>query len=285
MKIPRLWHIGIAILLLKVGLITYLMITVLPTIDPDEKIFDQTFLIFALIGFAAQIIDGALGMAYGASCSSLLLNFGVSPQMASTAVHTAEVFTTGVSGLSHLRFKNIDKQLFFRLVFPGVVGAVIGAYFLSELIDGNIIKPYISMYLLVLGCIILLKGLRNKPKAQIRVKRAEGLALIGGFLDAVGGGGWGPVVTSNIINQGMDPKETIGTVNTTEFFVAFFSTGVFLIFGGIDSWQIVLGLVLGGIIAAPMGAYMAHKINKRFLMIMVGIVVILVSAYTIYNTF
>ena len=279
----RLWHIGLGILVLKVALITYLLITVLPTISWSEVEVSKTFVTFVIIGFTAQMIDGTLGMAYGVSCSTMLLNFGVPPRVATAAVHTAEVFTTGVSGLSHIRFKNIDKRLFFRLVFPGVIGAMLGAYFISEIFDGNVIKPYVALYLLVLGIIILLKGLGRKHKEHIDVKRAGLLAFIGGFLDAIGGGGWGPIVTSNILSQGKNPKETIGTVNTTEFFVAFFSTGVFLFFVGIDSWPVVLGLILGGVIAAPMGAYFASRINKRTLMILVGIVIILTSLYTVYR--
>ncbi len=285
MKWLRLWHIGFAIFTLKITLITYLLITVLPNVDWSTAHIDNTFLLFVLVGFVAQMIDGTLGMAYGVSCTTLLLHFGVLPRVASAAVHTAEVFTTGVSGLSHIRFKNIDKRLFFRLVFPGVLGAMVGAYFLSEIFDGNLIKPYVAIYLLVLGIIILIKGLQNKPKIHIDVKRAGLLALIGGFMDAVGGGGWGPIVTSNIINQGKNPKETIGTVNTTEFFVAFFSTGVFLFFVGVESWPVVLGLIVGGVVAAPVGAFFASRVNKRTLMILVGVVIIVTSCYTVYRAF
>lgn len=285
MRFPRLWHIGFAILVLKVSLLTYLLITILPAVDVLSDLFGQSFYIYILIGFAAQMVDGALGMAYGISCSSMLLHFGVSPKVASAAVHTAEVFTTGVSGLSHIRFRNIDKRLFLRLVFPGVAGAMLGAYFLSEMIDGDFIKPFVSFYLLILGLILLRTGIINKPKAHTEVKRAGLLALIGGFLDSIGGGGWGPVVTSNIMQQGKSPKETIGTVNTTEFFVAYFSTGVFLFFVGIESWPVIAGLILGGIVAAPIGAYLTHKINKRILMIMVGTIVILTSLYSIWQVF
>lgn len=283
MKLLKLWHIGFAILVLKVVLITYLLVTVLPTVNAFDLIPGNTFYIFVIVGFVAQMIDGTLGMAYGVSCSTLLLNLGIAPKVASAAVHTAEVFTTGVSGLSHIGFKNIDKQLFFRLVFPGVIGAMAGAYLLSEVIDGHRIKPFVAAYLFILGLVILIKGIRNRPKEHIKVKRAGLLAFVGGFLDAAGGGGWGPIVTSNIINQGKNPKETIGTVNTTEFFVAFFSTGVFLFFVGVESWPVVLGLIIGGIVAAPVGALLAHRVNKRALMILVGMVVMLTSSITLYH--
>jgi uncharacterized membrane protein YfcA len=281
----RLWHIGFAIFVLKVILISYLLITVLPTVDWTTFHVPDTFLLFVLVGFVAQLVDGTLGMAYGVSCTTLLLHFGITPRVATAAVHTAEVFTTGVSGLSHIGLKNIDKHLFFRLVFPGVLGAMVGAYCISALIDGKWIKPYVAVYLLILGIIILIKGMRNRPREHTGVKRAGWLALFGGFLDAIGGGGWGPIVTSNILSQGKSPKETIGTVNTTEFFVSFFSTGVFLFFIGVESWPVVLGLITGGIAAAPMGAFFASRINKRTLMILVGVAITLTSCYTVFRAF
>jgi len=276
-------HIGISIIVLKVALVGFLLITILPEASLGNIQIDYTFLQFIVIGFVAQLIDGTLGMAYGVSCSTLLMNFGVSPKVATASVHTAEVFTTGVSGLAHLRFKNIDKQLFFRIVITGVIGAVIGAYLISEIFDGKLIKPFIAAYLLFLGVVILIKGIRNKKKKETRVKRAEGLALVGGFCDAVGGGGWGPLVTSNIIQQGKNPRETIGTVNTAEFFIAFFSTGVFLFFVGIDNWQVVLGLIAGGVVAAPAGAYFASRVNRRAMMILIGVAITITSTVTIIN--
>ncbi len=277
-------HIGFTIILLKIILIGYLLITVLPTVNFNKIHIENSFYGFILAGFVAQMIDGALGMAYGVSCTTLLLSLGIPPRISTSAVHTAEVFTTGVSGLSHLTLKNIDKELFFKIAFTGVLGAMIGAYAISELFDGKIIKPYISAYIGILGLIILFKGIANKTKEFTRVKWPRLLAFVGGFLDAVGGGGWGPIVSSNIINQGNDPQKTIGTVNTAEFFVAFFSTGVFLFFVGVENWQVVLGLIIGGTIAAPIGAYFSTKINKKALMIIVGLVLILISAYTIYKS-
>jgi len=278
-------YVGISIVLLKLTLVAFLLATVLPGLSAADIRVDSTFFTFALVGFIAQMIDGALGMAYGVSCSTMLMQFGVSPKVASAAVHTAEVFTTGVSGLSHLRFRNIDRTLFFRIVITGVIGAVIGAYLISAIFDGNLVKPFIAAYLLILGTIILVKGIRKKKKREGQVKRAEALAFVGGFFDAIGGGGWGPIVTSNILQQGKNPRQTIGTVNTAEFFVAFFSTGVFLFFVGIESWQIVLGLIAGGIIAAPIGAYFASRINKSALMILIGVVIILTSVISIYKAF
>ena len=285
MKFLRFRHIGIAILVLKTSLIAYLIYLVSTKPPSELLVLDTTLWQFILVGFLAQLVDGTLGMAYGVSCSTLLLNFGVAPKVATAAVHTAEVFTTGVSGLSHLKFGNIDKKLFLRIVITGVAGAMIGAYLISAVFDGKLIKPYIATYLLVLGIVILVKGIRNQPKPESKIKYAEVLALFGGFFDAIGGGGWGPIVTSNLINQGKNPRETIGTVNTAEFFVAFFGTGVFLFFVGIDSWKTVLGLIIGGVIAAPIGAYFASRVNKKTIMILIGAVIILTSSYTLYKIF
>ncbi|MEI6311789.1 MAG: sulfite exporter TauE/SafE family protein [Bacteroidota bacterium] len=279
----RLRHIGYVIIVLKIILISFLLYQLFPKLQADEIHLNTRFIWFVIAGFIAQLIDGALGMAYGVSCSTLLLNVGVSPKLASASVHTAEVFTTGVSGLSHIKMRNIDKKLFFRIVIPGVISAMIGAYLISDVFDGKMIKPYIACYLLILGMVIIYKGFKNKKKEFVEVKRAGLLAFAGGMLDAIGGGGWGPIVTSNIINQGKNPAETIGTVNTAEFFITFFSTGVFLFFVGIDHWDILLGLILGGVVAAPLGAYLSKKVNKRAMMFIVGITVIITSLFTIYK--
>ncbi|MBK8549651.1 MAG: sulfite exporter TauE/SafE family protein [Ignavibacteria bacterium] len=279
---PR--HIGILIIILKTTLVVFiiLQLTVFSQKGLDISL-DEQFLFFAIAGFIAQLIDGALGMAYGVSCTTFLLNFGIPPALASASVHTAEVFTTGVSGLSHLFLKNVNTKLFFKLAIPGVIGAVVGAYLLSAVLDGGLVKPYIAAYLFFIGIFILIKSFKVfKPKEE--VKKVSLLGLTGGFFDSIGGGGWGPIVTSNLIAQGKTPKETIGTVNTAEFFVTFFSTGVFLFFVGIDSWKIILGLIIGGVIAAPLGALMATKVKPRVLMFLVGLVIIITSSYTIYKS-
>ena len=276
--------IGIAIVTFKVVAIAALLYYLVIEYQSGNLLFDENFKWFLLAGFVAQLIDGALGMAYGVSCTTLLLNFGLPPSMASASVHISEIFTTGVSGLSHLKFKNIDKALFFKLLFTGVLGAVLGAYLISDFFDGQTVKPYIAAYLLILGIFILYKGIRNAPTSGKKIRYVPRLAFFGGLLDACGGGGWGPIVTSNLLNKGGDPRTSIGTVNTAEFFVTFFASAVFIFFLGIQFWQIVLGLIIGGCLAAPLGAYLVSKINKRYLMIMVGILIIVVSCYTIYKT-
>lgn len=277
-------HIVIAIVLLKGLVILYFAYLLFQEFLMDKLTFDNTFLIFIGVGFLAQMIDGALGMAYGVSCTTLLLHFGIPPSFASASVHTSEIFTTGVSGLSHIKFKNIDKNLFFKLVITGVLGAVAGAYLLSGFFQGDIIKPYIAGYLLILGFYIIYKGFSREIKAKKKVKRAPLLALFGGFMDAIGGGGWGPIVTSNLLSQGKNPRKTIGTVNTAEFFVTYFATAIFIFILGVEYWQIILGLIVGGVVAAPFGAYVTSRINKKVLFFAIGILIVLTSSYTLYKS-
>lgn len=277
-------HITYVIVALKVAIVSWLIWQFFYTNSDQGFIIDTDFFLFLIVGLIAQIIDGTLGMAYGVSCTTFLLHLGVPPVVASASVHTAEVFTTGVSGLSHLYHGNVDKKLFLRLAIPGAMGAVIGAFLLSRVLDGNAIKPFIAGYLLVLGILILVKSIKE-PLFKEEIKNVSPLGLIGGALDSIGGGGWGPIVTSNIIHKGRTPQITIGTVNTAEFFVAFFSTGVFLFFIGLEGWKTILGLIVGGVIAAPIGAYAVRFVKPRVLMFIVGLAIIITSAFTIITSF
>jgi len=276
-------QIVITILTLKSVIILYFGYLLFNALLQDTLVFNNDFYLFMGIGFLAQLIDGALGMAYGISCTTLLLNFGIPANIASASVHASEIFTTGVSGLSHIKYKNIDKKLFFQLVITGTLGAVIGAYVISGVLDGNFIKPYIAAYLLLLGIYIIYKGFSKKRTDKKPIKRAPLLALIGGFMDAIGGGGWGPIVTSNLLSQGKNPRKAIGTVNTAEFFVTYFATSIFIAFLGIDHWQVIAGLIIGGVIAAPIGAYIVSKINKKAIFLLVGLLIIITSSYTLYK--
>jgi len=248
-----------------------------------SDVVSSDFFFYLLVGLGAQLVDGALGMAYGVTSTSFLLSLGVPPAISSASVHVAEIFTTGASAISHFRFKNINKKLFRTLLIPGIVGAVAGAYILSDLIDGDFIKPFISIYLAFLGVLILRKAIMVKQK-KTKTKRVGLLAAVGGFMDSIGGGGWGPIVTSTLLGQGRDPRYTIGSVNAAEFGVTLASGITFLILTGVSSWQVVLGLVIGGVIAAPLGALLVGRIGKRTLMLMVGILVIGLSIRTIWNS-
>ena len=231
---------------------------------------------FILVGFGAQMVDGALGMAYGVISSTLLLTLGVPPSRASASVHVAETFTTAVSAISHILHKNVDWKLFSKLIIPGVIGGVTGAYVLSN-IDGAVIKPYIQAYLAAIGLYLVWRGFHLPPK-QKDPKWVTPLGLTGGFMDATGGGGWGPIVTSNLLVQGSSPRHTIGTVNTVEFFLTLSISLTFLIHLG---WQAfttyTLGLLIGGVLAAPVGAMLAKHIPPRLLFTAVGFILTLTS--------
>ena len=246
-----------------------------------QSLFTSQLLFYIGVGLAAQMVDGALGMAYGATSSSLLLGLGIPPAIASASVHVAEVFTTGASGIAHFKLGNVNKKLFLYLLIPGMAGAIIGAYLLSDKIDGDVIKPFMSAYLMILGIIIIKKGLQSQRRKS-KVKRLGPLAFIGGFMDAVGGGGWGPIVTSTLLSKGRTVHYTIGSVNAAEFFISASSAVTFLIFTGISSWQVVVGLIIGGVIASPFAAILVRRIKRKPLMIMVGIMVIILSLRTIF---
>lgn len=249
-----------------------------------QSVFTQELLFYILVGLAAQTVDGALGMAYGATSSSLLLGLGIPPAITSASVHVAEVFTTGASGIAHFKLGNVNKKLFLYLLIPGMTGAIIGAYLLSNKIDGDAIKPYISAYLMILGVIVLRKAFQSN-KAKSKTKRLGPLAFFGGFMDAIGGGGWGPIVTSTLLSKGRTVHYTIGSVNAAEFFITIASASTFLVFTGVDSWQVIIGLIIGGVIAAPFAAILVRKLKRKPIMIIVGLLVILMSLRNIISTF
>lgn len=231
---------------------------------------------FVAIGFAAQLVDGAIGMAYGVSATTVLLSLGIAPAIASASVHAAEVFTTGASGLAHWHAGNVQPALVRNLAIPGMLGGAGGAWLLSEL-PGDTIRPFISLYLLVMGVMILGKALVRPRAAPGRLDYVRPLGLVGGFLDAIGGGGWGPVVVSTLIGRGATPRFVIGSVNLAEFFVTTTIATTFLITIGLELWPIIVGLVIGGVVAAPFAAQVARRLPGRPLMILVGTVVILLS--------
>lgn len=244
--------------------------------------FGPEFFTFVAVGFFAQLVDGALGMAFGVISTTALVALGVPPAAASAGVHAVETVTTAVSGTSHAIARNINWKLFFRIAVPGIAGAVLGAYLLTS-IPAEKAKPLIQAYLGVLGIWIFWRGFRH-----IHVEReprvVEPLGLAGGFLDAAGGGGWGPIVTSNLIAQGTAPRQTIGTVNAAEFLVTMSAAITFIYHLG---WEVVtnatLGLLAGGVIAAPFGAILARRLKPDVLMILVGIVLMATSTFGIWR--
>lgn len=248
--------------------------------------FDLNALLpFIAIGFAAQMIDGALGMAFGVISNTLMVGvLGIPPALASQRVHIVECFTTATSGVSHLIHGNIDRKLFFRLLLPGMAGGILGAYALTS-VDASVVKPWVLLYLSGIGIYLLTRGILYPPKIK-EAKHVAPLGLIGGFLDAAGGGGWGPVVTSNLLIQGADPRKVVGTVNTVEFFLTLTISATFIWQIGIaDLAGATLGFLIGGVAAAPFGAWAAKHIPAKAMLIMVGIVLTLTSLYGAYSAF
>lgn len=240
----------------------------------------ELLLPFILVGFVAQMIDGALGMAFGTISNTLLLTLGVPPAAASAGVHTVESFTTAVSGISHAAHGNIDWPLFRRLVIPGVIGGVLGAYVLTQ-IDADVAKPLILVYLAAIGIYLLYRAFKHSP-ADRPPGLVAPLGLVGGFLDAAGGGGWGAIVTSNLLVQGANPRKTIGTVSAAEFFLTVTISATFLATLGLAAFtQMTLGLLIGGVAAAPFGALIAKRVQARSLLVMVGLVLTATSLFSL----
>ncbi|WP_370264114.1 sulfite exporter TauE/SafE family protein [Limnobacter sp.] len=248
----------------------------------SETLNDKMFWSAVAVGLLAQAVDGALGMAYGVTSTTFLLSAGATPAMASASVHIAEVFTTGVSGVSHAKLGNVDKKLFLRLLVPGMIGAVLGAVLVTQ-VDGKAMKPFISAYLLIMGLYILSKAWRTIKARKEAPKHVGKLALFGGFVDSAGGGGWGPVVTTSLVGAGNDPRTTIGSVNFAEFFLALAGAASFTLLAGSGVWVLVLGLVIGGLFAAPFAALVTRKLNTRTLLVLVGTLITLVSLFNLYK--
>lgn len=245
--------------------------------------------IFAFIGFLAQLIDGSLGMAYGVTSSSLLLTFGMAPAIASASIHISEVVTTAASGISHIKFGNVDRQAIFKLIIPGSIGAFIGACFLSNL-PGDVVKPYISLFLLILGIYVVIRFLfKHKPSStrdhlNLTTRQAVPLGLIAGFADATGGGGWGPLTTPILLSKnGNSARKVVGTVDTSEFAIAIAATLGFLVSLGWQdvNWFWVVALMLGGVIAAPIAAWLVKIMPSYLLGVLVGGFIILTNVWTL----
>ncbi len=255
-----------------------------PEVDILQHILadPQALLIFALIGFSAQLVDGALGMAFGQISSTILISIGVPPAAASAGVHTAETFTTAVSAISHVAHRNVDWSLFTRLAIPGVIGGVIGAYVLTA-VDASAAKPFVLAYLTSLGLYLFYRGIMHRHTERTP-KVVSPLGFIGGFLDAAGGGGWGGIVTSNLLVQGSNPRKTIGTVNTAEFFLTVTISATFIATLGVKAFTVATtGLLLGGVLAAPFGAWVAKRVNPDLLLTFVGALLTTVSLYGLYR--
>ncbi|MFM9976774.1 MAG: sulfite exporter TauE/SafE family protein [Sphingomonadaceae bacterium] len=241
---------------------------------------------FIAVGFAAQLVDGALGMAFGVIATTALLLLGIPPALATSYVHVIKTFTGAASGVSHILHRNVDWLLFLRLSVAGVAGGVGGALLLSHLhlADANFARPFVFAYLVLIGLFILWRGIGYKIARERRARVVEPIAAVGGFLDATGGGGWGPVVTSNLLLQGNNPRMTVGTVNSAEFVLAVAVTITYLLSLGIkDLTAPVIGLLIGGVAAAPLGSLLTRHIPARQMMIIVGILLTAISLFGLYR--
>ncbi len=238
-----------------------------------------SIVVFVIVGFIAQMIDGALGMAYGVSSTTFLLSLGISPAAASASVHAAEIVTSSISGLSHWRLGNVELDLVKRLLVPGVLGGVIGAYVLTSLPSG-VVKPLVSVYLLAMGLVILRKSMMAN-RAQPGRSHLIPLGLVGGFFDAIGGGGWGPIVTTTLVATGNTPRFVVGSVNLAEFFVTVCESVTFILTIGLTHANIIIGLIIGGGTAAPLAAVVCKKLPEKTLMRLVGLLIIVLSVRTI----
>lgn len=250
---------------------------------------DSELLLYMFGGFIAQMIDGALGMAYGVSVTTFLLSLGIpsiTPAVASASMHTSEIFTTGSSSLVYMRYKNINIKLFKALLWPGIIGTIIGATVVSFVSKDNIsiIKPIVALYTLTLGVLIILRALKINLRNNNKIKQIFPVAFFGGFLDSVGGGGWGPIVTTSLVAGGRNLRYAIGSSHLAKFFVALVSTITFSFIIGISHWKIIFGLVIGSMIAAPISIYLSNKIPIKKGLILVGSLVIIISLKTIIQT-
>ena len=248
----------------------------------------EDFLLFLMVGFLAQIVDGSLGMAYGVISSTVLLSMGVPPATASASTHAAEIFTTAASAGSHAANKNVDWKLFTPLAIAGCIGGVVGAFVLTS-IDGDTIKPFITGYLALMGLLIIWRAWRGLGSSRFPLKFTPPLGLLGGFFDAIGGGGWGPTVTTTIVGAGSEPRRAIGTANAAEFFVTATISATFLAAMLTGHWEqsgglanhalAIAGLIVGGLLAAPLAGFVVRIAPVRVLTIAVGVLVLCTAAY------
>jgi len=241
------------------------------------------YVLLGAIGFLAQLVDGALGMAFGVISTTAMLSMGMPPAQASAIVHTAEIFTTAGSAGSHIWHRNVDWRLVARLGVAGVLGAVLGAWVLSN-VDAGAVRPFISAYLLAVGGFILFKAWRGIPARDAPAPWVGPIGFVAGFLDASGGGGWGPVATTTLVGSGHAPRMAVGSVNTTEFFVTIAAATTFFVELGASPWRELLALVVGGLLAAPLGGWAVKHIPARVLMVAVGCLVIALSCWQLART-
>ena len=234
------------------------------------------------VGFVAQLIDGCVGMGYGITSSAILATLGIPPAVTSATVHAAEVVTAGVSSVSHAWFRNIDRKIFFSLLVPGVLGGIVGASVLAHA-PTPIVRPFVWGYLLITSLVVLSRVILKRTPLEVKAQ-GPALGAVAGFLDAIGGGGWGTIVTSTMVARGVSPRYAIGTANAVDFFVAL-ATSLALWFQlGQMRYDMVLALLIGGATAAPIAAYVTRHVPQRAAATAVGVFVFLLGATGLFHT-
>lgn len=239
---------------------------------------------FFAVGFGAQLVDGTLGMAYGVLSNTALLAIGIPPAHASALVHTAEIFTTSASAASHIYHRNVDWRLVARLGVTGVLGAILGAWILSN-VEVSSARRFVYAYLLIMGCWILWKSVRIALEPRAPSGWTGVLGFAAGFLDASGGGGWGPMTTSTLVGSGHPPRYSVGSVNATEFFITVAAATTFFTELGAVALDHFLPLVIGGVLAAPFGGWLVKHIPAQRLMTGVGLLIVTVSIFQLLRAF
>lgn len=237
---------------------------------------DESWWLFFFVGLLAQLVDGALGMAFGVTATTVMLSFGTPPAQASAMVHIAEIFTTAASGASHWWHRNVDWAIARRIAIPGVIGGIIGATVLAN-VDGKVIAPFVTIYLSLMGILILARALRAFATVEPSKSGMPAVGFFGGLLDAIGGGGWGPIVTSTLVGTGHVPRYVIGSVNLTEFFVTVATSVTLILSLGLADLTPVIPLIIGGLVSAPFAGYLVKVISTRLLMLLVGGLILLLS--------
>lgn len=290
------WYVDVLLTVGAISLIIYGLLSFLPA---DRTSFyrdtlaaaflDYKFYIFVAVGFIAQLIDSSLGMAYGVSSSTFLIATGVSPKLVSATINVSQLVNNAISALSHFRMGNIDKKLFLILLIPGSIGAFIGASLLTTF-DGQKLKPFIAIYLLIMGLHIIRKAFNkneSNKKLKDNSKIAKIVAFMGGFISAFTGGGWGPIVTTTLISTGQNPRKVIGSVNSAKYFIILIASTILIIKidNLIDMFINIIGLIIGGVIAAPLGAFITKHIPMRPAIFLVGVLIISLSTYTLFNIY
>ncbi len=285
LKIARWSLLVFAIMLLGHWVFSYLPLDKMAS-DGVQLIngLDSNFKWVVLAGFLAQVIDGSLGMGYGITSATILISAGVHPAAISGSIHTAEMFASGASGYSHYKFGNVNKKLFKAIVIPGVIGSILGAVLLVQLgeKDAQFVRPVMAAYTMFLGIKFIINAFKQNIPAK-KFRHYKSLAGIGGFLDSFGGGGWGPIVTSTLLNRGKSPRYVIGTVSLTEFFVTLSSAFSFFILIGVSHWQIIIALIVGSFIGAPLGAKFAGRMPRKTAFLLLGVLVIVWSCRILWR--